>query len=401
MNTELFHSLHIVATTLLVIIFLISVKATISRPRLIWLAAFVLCTLAYCFRVFSIPFTPLYLFFNALEYFAPVIFVICIRLIFLDNVRFGKIEKVSAMLLVPLLAASTYSQLSGARLIPSTILNLFQPEELKELSVATLLFNHVLWVQLLIVVLCVISAFWLASRDWYSDLVDKRRMARRLFVFFGGPIILLIITLHAMGLIWLEHSMWILSAIALVIIVSSLFFILFAFQMDSSVLPVFRGEGGMGESDEALDKEEMDPQSNRTLGTKENAIPSALSERVQKTTESTSEYSADLHLLTAYMQEKAPHKEMGLKVDVLAARIGIPEYRLRKAINHGLGFRNFNVFLNSYRIQAAKESLEQGSTDQSILDISIDAGFKSLTSFNKAFKEFTGLTPSEYRKQTL
>lgn len=392
MNTEILQTLHIIATTLLAVIFILILKASFNRPRLIWMAAFVLCAAAYCFRVFSFGFSELYYLFNALEYFAPVFFVVCIRMIFLDNPSLGKIEKVSALLLLPMLAISTYTQMSGAQLLPSTLVRLFIPGGLAELSMETVVFNCVLWMQLFVVMLCVFAAFWLASRDWYSDLVDRRRTARRLFVFLGGPIILLIIGLHAAGLIWLEHSIWVLSSVAIVMSVSGLSFMIFALQIDPTVLPIFRDIHGLASNDEDLGRPST-PSSTESMQFGDSEAPG------QPIAESASEYQEDLQLLTLYMDERAPYKEMGLKVDELAALIGIPEYRLRKTINQGLGFRNFNVYLNSYRIKAAIESLLQSPADTSILDISIDSGFKSLTSFNKAFKETTGLTPSEYRKR--
>jgi hypothetical protein len=38
-------------------------------------------------------------------------------------------------------------------------------------------------------------------------------------------------------------------------------------------------------------------------------------------------------------------------IGALAARLDVPEHRLRQAINEGLGYRNFNAFLNRYRIE--------------------------------------------------
>lgn len=48
------------------------------------------------------------------------------------------------------------------------------------------------------------------------------------------------------------------------------------------------------------------------------------------------------------------------------------------------------------RIERATELLVK--TDEKVLEIAFDSGFKSLSSFYKAFKESTGCTPNEYRK---
>ncbi len=39
------------------------------------------------------------------------------------------------------------------------------------------------------------------------------------------------------------------------------------------------------------------------------------------------------------------------------------------------------------------------NTDKSILEISNDLNFQNPSNFNRAFKDFTGLSPSQYRKQ--
>jgi len=89
----------------------------------------------------------------------------------------------------------------------------------------------------------------------------------------------------------------------------------------------------------------------------------------------------------------------GLTIGALANRLGLPEYRVRRLINQGLGFRNFNAFLNHHRIQEAKQALaDPAQADVPVLTIALDAGFQSLGPFNRAFKAETGLTPSEYRR---
>ncbi|MDY8135957.1 helix-turn-helix domain-containing protein [Aquimarina sp. 2201CG5-10] len=61
--------------------------------------------------------------------------------------------------------------------------------------------------------------------------------------------------------------------------------------------------------------------------------------------------------------------------------------------------RNFNDFINYYRIQDAKKLLSNEEGDKfTISSIAFDTGFSSLSSFNSAFKKFEGKTPSAYRK---
>lgn len=87
----------------------------------------------------------------------------------------------------------------------------------------------------------------------------------------------------------------------------------------------------------------------------------------------------------------------GATLDDLALALGIPAYRLRKLINGQLGHRNFNQFLNHYRIREASERLRTESSP--ILTIALDVGFKSLSSFNAAFRAKHGETPSAWRTQ--
>lgn len=90
----------------------------------------------------------------------------------------------------------------------------------------------------------------------------------------------------------------------------------------------------------------------------------------------------------------------GLTVAALAQRVKAPEHQVRKAINQGLGHRNFASFINSARIDAAKAKLRApDAAEVTILEIAYDVGFASLGPFNRAFREATGLSPTDFRKQ--
>jgi len=94
------------------------------------------------------------------------------------------------------------------------------------------------------------------------------------------------------------------------------------------------------------------------------------------------------------------YREEGLTIRRLAAKLDAREYRLRRLINACLGYRNFNDFLNRYRVQEACEILLQAE-QAPIVRISLELGYRSPGSFNKAFRELTGKTPSEYRREAL
>lgn len=96
------------------------------------------------------------------------------------------------------------------------------------------------------------------------------------------------------------------------------------------------------------------------------------------------------------------YKKEGLTIGDLAAQMNEQEYRLRKLINRQLGFRNFNDFLNQYRINDACETLsDPAQTRKTILEIAYDLGYQSIGPFNKAFKDLKGLTPTAYRKSQI
>jgi AraC-like DNA-binding protein len=100
------------------------------------------------------------------------------------------------------------------------------------------------------------------------------------------------------------------------------------------------------------------------------------------------------------MSFERAYREEGLTIGRLAHRHGVPEYRLRRLINQGLGHRNFNAFLNHYRLADAQGALvDPTQAEVPILTIALDAGFNSLGPFNRAFKAQTGVTPTEYRRR--
>ena len=111
---------------------------------------------------------------------------------------------------------------------------------------------------------------------------------------------------------------------------------------------------------------------------------------------------ADLDRLEMLMSTQQVWKEEGLTIAGLAIRAGVPESQLRRLINDRLGYRNFPSYVNAHRIAAAKSRLSDPNEARvSISTIAYDIGFASLGPFNRAFREETGVAPSEWRRHAL
>ncbi len=106
--------------------------------------------------------------------------------------------------------------------------------------------------------------------------------------------------------------------------------------------------------------------------------------------------------LERLMAEARPYREPRLGIAGVAQQMGLPEYRLRRLINRGLGARNFAAFVNGFRLTEVKAALaDPAQAEVPVLTIALDAGFGSLGPFNRAFKADTGMTPTAYRQAAL
>lgn len=98
-------------------------------------------------------------------------------------------------------------------------------------------------------------------------------------------------------------------------------------------------------------------------------------------------------ILTA-MHDQKLYREMRCTREGIAKSIGIHDATLSRIINQHFR-RNFNEFVNAFRIEEAKSRLRNEHIPITV--IAFDVGFNSIASFNRVFKESTGISPSEYR----
>jgi AraC-like DNA-binding protein len=100
--------------------------------------------------------------------------------------------------------------------------------------------------------------------------------------------------------------------------------------------------------------------------------------------------------LLLHMENKKPYLEASLSLGELADQLTTNTSLLSKVINDGTG-RNFNDFINSYRVQETIEKLKKGEhQSQTLLGIAYDCGFNSKATFNRSFKKITGFSPKEW-----
>lgn len=105
--------------------------------------------------------------------------------------------------------------------------------------------------------------------------------------------------------------------------------------------------------------------------------------------------------LKQYMEAEQPFLDPSLSINQLSSQVGIPMRKLSQLINQHLE-QNFVDFINTYRIQLAKERLANPKDEkETVLEVMYEVGFNSKSSFNTKFKEKIGLTPTEFRNQLI
>ena len=229
------------------------------------------------------------------------------------------------------------------------------------------------------VILLALLALAQTVRGWSSDLVEGRRRLRLFILIAVALHIAVTVTVELVfGADQVPMALHLLNSGALVAIAAIIALLLLQADLDSVLGPV-----AVGPAADAVSSTSPPPSQPlaATMPEEEPADPALLA------------------TLERLMSVDRLYRQEGLTIGVLAGRLGLPEYRLRRAINRGLGYRNFNEYLNRHRLADAKQALADPSqVDVPILTIALDSGFQSLGPFNRAFKADTGMTPTEYRK---
>lgn len=103
--------------------------------------------------------------------------------------------------------------------------------------------------------------------------------------------------------------------------------------------------------------------------------------------------------LTEHMVEQRPFLKVGYSIKDLSEEINVPGYQLSAFLNRQKGL-NFNDYLNQFRVRYCEEVIRNGDAEMlNLKGIAYNCGFNNRNTFTKAFKKFTGYTPSDYKRQ--
>jgi len=90
-----------------------------------------------------------------------------------------------------------------------------------------------------------------------------------------------------------------------------------------------------------------------------------------------------------------------LSLSVLSQHTGIPQKTISAVLNQHL-HTSFNEFVNGYRVDAFKQKLCTDDVKHlTIAGIAAECGFNSQATFQRTFRQLTGLSPSEFKLQAL
>jgi AraC-like DNA-binding protein len=132
--------------------------------------------------------------------------------------------------------------------------------------------------------------------------------------------------------------------------------------------------------------------------TVESAANSSSESKYRRDSLDTTRVSEYLTRLDQLMETEKPWLENELTLSELAQRAGLSTHHLSQLINGQLE-RTFYDYINERRVREVQRCLRDPAyADEPILQIALAAGFNSKAAFNAAFKQWTGMTPSHYRR---
>ncbi|TJY37753.1 helix-turn-helix domain-containing protein [Pontimicrobium aquaticum] len=103
-----------------------------------------------------------------------------------------------------------------------------------------------------------------------------------------------------------------------------------------------------------------------------------------------------MEVLDVYIMKNETYLIKRLSLSEVSKLVNIPVHHISQAINKCKSL-NFQDYINEFRIEKAKQLIATDfSNEYTFSALSIEIGFNSISTFNRAFKKFTKQTPKQY-----
>lgn len=138
---------------------------------------------------------------------------------------------------------------------------------------------------------------------------------------------------------------------------------------------------------------------NRRLSEAEKPVEAEDAVKYRRSSLDDSQKIALMNTIMSVMENTSEYLNPDFSVERLAELAGSRQKHVSQVINEKRGC-NFNTFVNEFRVgEACRRISDAGAYGHLTLDaISQEVGFRSRSTFVNAFKQITGLTPSNYLK---
>lgn len=112
----------------------------------------------------------------------------------------------------------------------------------------------------------------------------------------------------------------------------------------------------------------------------------------------TESFSTELkEQLVHLLEVEKVYRQNTIKLETIAQRLGTTRHNASQVINEHFGL-NFFELINKYRVEEAMKLLKSNKENLNIIDIAYEVGYNNKVTFNKSFKRFSNLTPSQFMK---
>jgi AraC-like DNA-binding protein len=107
-------------------------------------------------------------------------------------------------------------------------------------------------------------------------------------------------------------------------------------------------------------------------------------------------YEAEIEAIENLIIYEKPYLKQGFSINELSLKLGLPAKLVSFLINSHFD-KNFNDFINSYRVSYVVDSIKAGDLNNyTLYALATQAGFSNKTSFVNAFKKVHNTTPSQF-----